>query len=360
MSRLFTVLFIFLCTCSILFSSFSFSAEIENSQTIKIAVYNEAPFGFINEKGEFGGLMVEIWEDIAQELDLQYDYQLADMETLLSGLENENFDIGLGAITITPQREARVDFSHAVNASGTGIIIPKNTLASRFSSYVWPIVRSIFMLAAGLIALLLVSGIGVWWVERRHDKDPGHRDIDTIEDGLWWSAVTISTIGYGDKVPHTRVGRIVGAIWIFTGLIMLSLFTANASAIFTATEIQSNIQDANDLRSARVGAASKSSGEEYLVRERIAYLSYDDLHAAIDAMLNGDIDCVVSNVPVARYLNNTEYRQTLSISPNYLLENNMGIAMKRGSELRESINTTLLSLITEPEWQASLTRYLGE
>src|SRR5208283_6216706 len=52
------------------------------------------------------------------------------------------------------------------------------------------------------------------------------RQFRTFGDALWWSIVTISTVGYGDKVPITTPGRIVSTITIISGLILISLFTA--------------------------------------------------------------------------------------------------------------------------------------
>lgn len=331
----------------------------QSAEIIRVAVYDEAPFGFLRPDGRYGGLMVEVWEIIAARLDLHYEYEAIDMAGLLTGLSDHRYQVGLGAITITPAREELVDFSQPVNASGTGIGVNRSSVVSRFSAYVWPISIAILKLAAGLALLLLMSGFIVWLVERRHEKDPGHRDIDTIEDGLWWSAVTISTIGYGDKVPHTRLGRIVGVVWIFAGLVMLSLFTANASAIFTVTMFESHIESEEDLRHARVGAARRSSGEEFLIRERIPYVAYENLHQAVDAVIAGDVDCVVSNVPVLRYVNRVDYGQKLTISQKWLLKNYMGIALEPDSPLKESIDRELLDLLARPEWQEKLAEYLG-
>lgn len=327
---------------------------------IKVAVYDEAPFGFRDASGAYVGLMVEIWEDIAGELDLTFDYTTTDMRGLLAGLNSGRFDVGLGAITITPNRELLVDFSQPVNASGTGIVVTAQNAGKQLRAYIWPITRATILLAGSLITLLLVSGTIVWLVERQHPKDPGHRDIDTLEDGLWWSAVTMSTIGYGDKVPRTRLGRIVGTLWIFVALVLLSLFTANASAIFTVTEIESDIETNADLRRVSVGAARNSSGAEYLKRERIPFTEYENVTQTLDALLEDRIHCVVSNVPVVQYLNNAVYRRALIVSPKWLLRNNMGIAFKPKSALREPVDRVLLRLVAEPKWQSALSRYLGE
>jgi voltage-gated potassium channel len=45
----------------------------------------------------------------------------------------------------------------------------------------------------------------------------------TIPDAMWWAIVTVGTIGYGDAVPITAVGRILAGVTIFIGLIMMAL-----------------------------------------------------------------------------------------------------------------------------------------
>lgn len=63
----------------------------------------------------------------------------------------------------------------------------------------------------------------------------------------------MTTVGYGDKVPNSRVGKALGITWIFTSIILLSLYTANASAIIMSKQANVDINTAQDLRRARVG-----------------------------------------------------------------------------------------------------------
>ena len=64
------------------------------------------------------------------------------------------------------------------------------------------------------------------------------RQFETFGDALWWSIVTVATVGYGDKVPITSLGRIVGSVTIISGLILISLFTATISSVFVARKIK--------------------------------------------------------------------------------------------------------------------------
>ncbi len=68
-----------------------------------------------------------------------------------------------------------------------------------------------------LIVLALVAGFLIVPIER------GAGPIQDIEDGLWWVITTISSVGYGDMVPVTTLGRILGAMLQVLGFVMLSL-----------------------------------------------------------------------------------------------------------------------------------------
>jgi ABC-type amino acid transport substrate-binding protein len=326
-----------------------------------VAVYDAPPFGFAVHDSLYGGLMVELWEDIAEELDYGYTYQLTDMESLLNGLQSGRFDVGLGAISITPNREAMVDFTQPVNPSGTGIAVAAGSWQSNFQAYWKPLIQSIFRVLGAIVLMLLLSGSLVWWVERHQHPDPSDRHIRNLADGLWWAAVTMTTVGYGDKVPHTRLGKAIGIVWIFLGILLFSLFTANASAILTTKRMESHIDSPEDLKRHVVGAVANSSGAEYLDRERIPYLPFETMEEALDALLARQVDAVVNNVPVLKYYNNhPPYFRKLAISQRLLLKNNMGVALPNDSSLREPVDCVLLQKISEPKWQQAVYRYLGE
>lgn len=330
--------------------------------TLRIAVYDSPPFGMLQRDDQIGGLMVELWEDIAEELGYQYRYTLTDMEGLMEGLGEDRYDLALGAISITPNREQLVDFTHAVNPSGTGIAMAREEVSSSFLRKWGPIIIDLLKLMATLLLMLLISAAIVYLIERKYaegTEDPD-RYISSIADGLWWSAVTMTTVGYGDKVPRSRAGKMLGIVWIFISIIFFSLFTANASAKLSENNIQSVMNTLDDLRDARVVAVGKSSGAEYLLREDIPFTSYTTIEEAINAVLTGTADAVVSNVPVLKYHNKSSFHGKLLISDNFLLRNNMGIALPYNSPLREPINRILLEKISEPKWQQAVYKYMGD
>jgi voltage-gated potassium channel len=68
------------------------------------------------------------------------------------------------------------------------------------------------------------------------ERDAQPDKFGTIPDAMWWAIVTLGTIGYGDVVPVTMLGRVVASLTIFVGLIMVALPIGIVSTAF-ANEI---------------------------------------------------------------------------------------------------------------------------
>ncbi|RMD54041.1 MAG: potassium channel protein [Nitrospirae bacterium] len=65
-----------------------------------------------------------------------------------------------------------------------------------------------------------------------------NHNINNVFDGLWWSFVTITTVGYGDIFPITVKGRIIAMFLMLTGIGLLGMFTATIATIFVEEKIK--------------------------------------------------------------------------------------------------------------------------
>jgi len=83
--------------------------------------------------------------------------------------------------------------------------------------------------SVALISILMVifSSIAILQFEKDVNSN-----IKSAEDAIWWSFVTITTVGYGDKFPITTEGRIIGAILMTAGVGIFGTFTALVSSWF--------------------------------------------------------------------------------------------------------------------------------
>ncbi len=69
----------------------------------------------------------------------------------------------------------------------------------------------------------------------------------TFWDGAWYSITTITTIGYGDLVPHTHTGRLIGVFLILSGVSLAGVFIGLVSEMVREWLLKSNHISMKDL-----------------------------------------------------------------------------------------------------------------
>lgn len=89
--------------------------------------------------------------------------------------------------------------------------------------------RRVFPYLAG-ITFLLAMGVGVLV------RVIAPNNFDSVGEGMWWAVVTLGTVGYGDVVPTTPWGRVVGAFTIIFGVTFLAFLTATVTSMFVSNE----------------------------------------------------------------------------------------------------------------------------
>jgi voltage-gated potassium channel len=89
-------------------------------------------------------------------------------------------------------------------------------------------------LLAVALTLFLGSGVIVWALETQSEEPL----ITNIGEGLWYSIVTMASVGYGDYTPKTVAGRIYGGFLIFAGVTLFSFMSATIASILVAQRIR--------------------------------------------------------------------------------------------------------------------------
>lgn len=82
--------------------------------------------------------------------------------------------------------------------------------------------------AFGLVAGVTTSAVLIcaWLISKLEPERFGH-----LGEGLWWSIATITTVGYGDLVPATATGRMIGAALMLVGIAALAFVTATMATV---------------------------------------------------------------------------------------------------------------------------------
>ena len=145
------------------------SEKLPSGKNIKVVTRVLSPF-VTEDRGELGGFSIELWKNIAQELDLKYSFIKSDnVEGLLNTIKEKRADIGIAAISVTAKREQEFDFSQPIFDSGLQILVrtqaQKSSIGQLFASIFTP---TLFQLLGIMMLIILIPAHIVWLVERRH------------------------------------------------------------------------------------------------------------------------------------------------------------------------------------------------
>jgi voltage-gated potassium channel len=89
-------------------------------------------------------------------------------------------------------------------------------------------VRSAVRIIATVTVLFTAGGGALMWVL---DK----KDFSSVGEAMWWALQTVTTVGYGDVVPHNTEGRVIAATVMLAGIGFIAVITAAVTATLIET-----------------------------------------------------------------------------------------------------------------------------
>ncbi|XP_031410561.1 glutamate receptor 3 isoform X3 [Meleagris gallopavo] len=283
-------------------------------------------------------------------------------------------DIAVAPLTITLVREEVIDFSKPFMSLGISIMIkkPQKSKPGVFS-FLDPLAYEIWMCIVfayiGVsVVLFLVSRFSPyeWHLEdgSEEPRDPQNPPDPPNEFGifnsLWFSLGAFMQQGC-DISPRSLSGRIVGGVWWFFTLIIISSYTANLAAFLTVERMVSPIESAEDLAKQTeiaYGTLDSGSTKEFFRRSKIAvyekmwsYMKSAEPSVFTKTTADGVARVRKSKGKFAFLLESTmnEYIEqrkpcdTMKVGGN-LDSKGYGVATPKGSALRTPVNLAVLKL----------------
>ncbi len=329
--------------------------------TMTVATREAPPFVIKGDDGEWHGLAIDLWRDIARERQLKYRFVDTDLKGMVQGVADGRYDISVGALTVTPQREQVVDFTHPFHTTGFGIVVgkaPPSWLLLLRNFFTWSFLQAVLL----LLALLAVIGLLFWLAERKHNKEEfGGGTLSGIASGMWFSAVTMTTVGYGDKAPRSWAGKALALVWMFGAIIIISTFTGMIASSLTEGRLSGRINGPDDLSGTTIGSIQGSAAEEWLNDRGLSFENEGSIAAGLQAVRDGKIDAFVYDRPLLAYLlRDRGAGKGLRLVQGTFGRQDYAFALPQNSPLREPINQSLLREIDSQQWATKLKQVLGK
>jgi ABC-type amino acid transport substrate-binding protein len=321
------------------------------AKKLTVLVKPAPPFAF-QEGGEWRGYSIDLWRRVAQEAHYDFEFKpAATIPEVIEAVKQRQADVGVGALSITSERQAVIDFSQGFYKSGLRMLVQPRSEGSFWSALRPIFSRSVLGVIGLLFAALLVNAHLLWGLERR-------RNPESFPDGyphgmweaLWWSVCTIITGGCENKSPVGVPGRLLAIVWMLGCIGLTSFITANLSANLTTDRLTSDLKSISDLSAQPSGSAATVKGSaaaSYLERLHLTPTLFDDVTAACDALTAGKVRAVVYDEPLLRYYVSSHDTAKLQLVGEPRERQNYGFALQDGSPHRKEINLVLLKLSEE-------------
>ncbi|XP_008423729.1 glutamate receptor 4a isoform X1 [Poecilia reticulata] len=368
--------------------------SLTENRTVVVTTIMEGPYVMQKKNWElyegndqYEGYCVDLASEIAKHIGIKYKisivpdgkYGARDPETKIwNGMVGElvygKAEIAVAPLTITLVREEVIDFSKPFMSLGISIMIkkPQKSKPGVFS-FLDPLAYEIWMCIVfayiGVsVVLFLVSRFSPyeWHAEEPEEgaTEQGPTDQPPNEFGifnsLWFSLGAFMQQGC-DISPRSLSGRIVGGVWWFFTLIIISSYTANLAAFLTVERMVSPIESAEDLAKQTeiaYGTLDSGSTKEFFRRSKIAvyekmwsYMKSAEPSVFTRTTAEGVARVRKSKGKYAFLLESTmnEYTEqrkpcdTMKVGGN-LDSKGYGIATPKGSLLRNAVNLAVLKL----------------
>jgi len=328
----------------------------DTNKKLVIGITETPPF-VVQEGREFSGLSIASWELVNETLELEYEYKTyPSLISLMKAVESNEVDLSINPVTVTNSRMKRMDFSQPYFISYTGIAKKSETmiwsyLANMFS---WKFISAILI----LLGVILLFGFLVWLFERKKNKEEFGDGLKGVFHGFWWSAVTMTTVGYGDKSPKTFGGRFIGLIWMFMAIIMISSLTAGIASSLTVQNISDEISSIQDLDNFEVISVAGSSAQELLDQYNIRSEEVVNEQEGIQKIQDKESALFVYDQPILKYeIDRRKLNDELEVVQKTLKRDYYSYSFPKGSALVEKINPVLINTLKTMEWNNLIKDY---
>lgn len=323
---------------------------------LQVGTTTRRPYTWQQSDGTWTGPAIQLWDKIAKQAGLQYELKGYTSEEL-SALElnsyktDRSLDVFASGVEINAVQNNICDFSQPFDAGGyslvthtRGITLPRTIIkrVMTFEVLIW----LVFMLIATVIA-----GSIIRLVEKKNN--PSHfANKDSFVNGMWWAISTLSTVGYGDFVPKTRAGKLVGGVWIFISIILVAIFSATIVATLTVGQLTPYFKSIKSMKSNLVGIIERPNSRYVANKLGVMPRIYATPDDAFTALENNEIEGFLHPTNELRSLLSVRGDSQLLVLPTEVIRGFVGFGLNKNLDVEtvRKINSELIKIIESPEW----------
>jgi polar amino acid transport system substrate-binding protein len=354
------VLVAFVVVCGFQFTAIAQDDSREDATILRVGVYESPPF-VMADGDSWAGMAIDLWEELANELNLRYSYVpfTSDAE-LVEKASTGEIDVAVSNITITEARHRKVLFTQPWFDAGLRLMVPTSG-ATGFFAVLEGLKDAGYLRSYAWLALIVLVGTLVLTLfDRTTDPEFPKRWREGIAESFY-SVMSIATSG---KVPSRKnrwgwLGRVGQAFWLFSGVAILAYVTSTVTSVMTMLTLTGQIKSVADMSTRVSGVLQGSTAEDYVKEKRMKYQVYSSLTAAAEAMEARKVDAVIGDAPVLEYFLQQNPAIPARMSGAIFKPEKYAFGASPDSNLRRGISVELTAAQERGKLEALRLKYFG-
>lgn len=325
--------------------------------TLRFVTVDRAPFSTPGPNGP-EGFSIDLMKAIADELGRSVEFEfVSSFPEMLARVEAASVDGAMANISITAEREERLDFTQPIFGSGIKILLRGGITKLSLLRTIWT--QDIMLTILAAFVLLVGGGFLMWVFERNHQSYFDRDARDAMFPSFWWAIHVVVNGGFEERMPQSLPGRIFGTCLVFASLFLVSVFVAQITASLTVEALQDRIDDLNDLDGRSVGTVASSTSADLLNARDLRFVAFDSPTRMFEAFKAGQLNALVFDAPILAYFAKSLEPEDVQLLDRIYRAENYGIALPTGSRLREPIDQSILRLREMGDYDALVTKWFG-
>jgi polar amino acid transport system substrate-binding protein len=332
---------------------------------LQVATFVIPPF-VLKTGDQLTGFSIDIWEAVAARMKVKSSYTIAgDKNSGIALLQSKKADIGVSGIYYSTELDQVIDFTYPILNAGLRIMVRDQDADNEaqfrplrdWFSLLFSRASALWLLAALLMAL--IPAHVVWLLDRANEDgvSPSRNYFPGIFHSLFWTITTVAA--QAPTIPRQWIARMFAVIWMFAGVVFISLYTAQLTALLTIEQIHGAIHGPGDLPGKRVGTVSGSTSATYLRKIRANVEEFPSLDEMNRALLEKEVDAVVLHAPVLNYYAAHEGQGRVKLVGPEFEKRDIGFVVPLGSPLRKKVSKELLALYEDGTYDRIYAKWFG-